>query len=161
MTSYEHTLTERGIRPTAIRLLVLKALDKADGEALSLSALEGRLQTVDKSSIFRALTLFLQHHLVHEVEDGTGQSKYARCEDTCHCGEESDEAMLDLHTHFYCEHCRRTLCLKSLPVPQVPLPEGFRIRSAGYVLKGICADCARRGANLRVPRPEGEAESGE
>lgn len=107
---------------TAVRLLVVRALANAEC-ALSLTDLEGRIGTVDKSSIFRTLALFLQHHLIHDVEDGTGQVKYALCAERCHCGEDVHAGLTDLHTHFYCEKCHRTFCLRGLPVPQVELPE--------------------------------------
>ena len=136
-----HQFALRDIKPTAVRTLVLKELDDS-GCALSLSDLEGRLGTVDKSSIFRSLTLFLAHHLVHCVDDGSGQIKYAVCSDDCHCGEDGDCGMADLHTHFYCERCHRTFCLRGLPVPEVKVPQGFTLHTANYVLKGICPDCA-------------------
>lgn len=113
-------LEERHIRPTAVRLLVLDALQQAEC-ALSLSDLEARLGTVDKSSIFRTLSLFLSHHLVHCVEDGTGMMKYALCPPSCHCGENANHGLNDLHTHFRCEHCNRTFCLRGLPVPSLSL----------------------------------------
>lgn len=132
----------RNIRPTSVRVLVLNELERADC-ALSLSDLEGRLATVDKSSIFRTLTLFLSHHLVHCVEDGTGMTKYALCSPNCHCGETQNGTSLnDLHTHFRCERCGRTFCLRGLPVPSVSLPKGFKLTSANYVLVGLCPECS-------------------
>lgn len=136
-------LEQRDIKPTSVRLLVLDALQKAEC-ALSLTDLETRLRTVDKSSIFRTLTLFLSHHLVHGVEDGTGMLKYALCPPACHCGEDEHQGLSDLHTHFRCEHCCRTFCLRGLPVPAVPLPEGFLLTSANYVLVGLCPECAAK-----------------
>lgn len=132
---------QNGIKPTAIRLLVYDTLAKA-GYALSLSDIEARLGTVDKSSIFRALTLFLAHHILHSVDDGSGMAKYAPCAPGCHCHTTAPDALSDLHTHFRCERCRRTFCLRGLPVPTVVLPEGFRLTSANYVLVGICPQCA-------------------
>lgn len=143
MNNTELLLLHRDIKPTAVRLLILRALRAAEC-ALSLSDLEARLGTVDKSTIFRSLTLFLSHHLVHAVEDGTGQTKYAACTDDCHCGEDIHAGLTDLHTHFFCERCRRTLCLRGLPIPQVDLPEGFHLHTANYVLKGLCPECARK-----------------
>ena len=143
MDYLEQLFARRGIRPTAVRLLVLRALTEADC-ALSLSDLEARLMTVDKSTIFRSLNLFLANHLVHGVEDGTGQMKYALCDDSCHCGEDIHAGLSDLHTHFFCEHCRRTFCLRGLPIPAVDLPEGFHLHTANYVLKGLCPACSRR-----------------
>lgn len=142
-TSAEQLLVRRDIRTTAVRLLVLRAL-QTDGVALSLSDLEDRLLTVDKSSIFRALILFQSHHLVHVIEDGSGQKKYALCAEHCHCGEDDVVPMTDLHTHFACERCHRTYCLPDLPIPQVVLPEGFAVHSGEYVLHGLCPECSRR-----------------
>lgn len=45
-------------------------------EAFSLLDLENELDTVDKSTIYRTITL-LAHHLVHGIDDGTGSLKYA------------------------------------------------------------------------------------
>lgn len=59
-------LEQRGIKPTAIRMLVLKAMIDAE-QAVSLLDLENKLDTVDKSSIFRTITLFVSQHLAHSV----------------------------------------------------------------------------------------------
>lgn len=139
-TEVEHKLAHRDIRATASRILVLRALIAAES-ALSLSDLEQKLPTLDKSTLFRTLSTFAAHHLVHVVEDGSGLAKYALCADDCHCGEEESDALADLHTHFYCERCQRTFCLHNVPVPTPALPEGFTVHTAGYVVKGICDKC--------------------
>lgn len=130
-----HKLEHRGIRPTATRLLILSEMIRGD-ETVSLPSLERLLPTVDKSTISRTLALFLLHRLIHAVDDGTGTLKYAVCADDCDCSVE------DEHTHFYCEHCHRTFCLKRIAVPVVPLPDGFRLTGVNYVLKGLCPECA-------------------
>lgn len=140
--NYIETLERRGIHPTAIRLLVLEAMTRAAGP-VSLSDLEGMLDTVDKSSIFRTLTLFLSHHLAHGIDDGTGSFKYAVCSPTCTCG------VNDLHTHFHCERCGKTFCLTHIPTPVVKLPEGFTLNSINYVLKGLCPECAEKNSSTR------------
>ena len=112
----------REIRPTATRLLILRALMQ-DDEALSLPDLEHRLLTVDKSTISRTLSLFLLHRLIHAVDDGSGALKYAVCSDDCDCSVD------DEHTHFYCQSCHRTFCLKQIHVPVVPLPSGFQLHN--------------------------------
>ena len=132
---YLEMLARRDIQPTAIRLLVLDVLMRAK-KSLSLTDLDNALDTVDKSTIYRTLTLFLGHHLIHSIDDGTGSFKYAVCQDDCSC------AVGDLHTHFHCERCNRTFCFSNLPAPMVKLPEGFTIDSINYVLKGLCPECA-------------------
>lgn len=132
-------LRSRNIKPTPNRLLVAEAVMSASSP-VSLADLEGILETVDKSSIFRTLNLFLAHHLVHVIDDGSGSLKYEVC-----TGEE-ECSVDDMHVHFFCEKCHKTTCLTSIPIPSVELPEGFVMDSANYIIKGICRDCSRRQA---------------
>jgi ferric uptake regulation protein len=137
----EAKLAHRDIRATSSRILVLRTLMTQES-ALALSDLEAILPTLDKSTLFRTLTTFAAHHLVHIVEDGSGLAKYALCADDCHCGEDENDELADLHTHFYCERCQRTFCLRGVPVPIPKLPEGFSVRTVGFVVKGICDKCS-------------------
>lgn len=78
------------------------------------------------------------NRLIHVVDDGSGSLKYNVCSDDCDCGVE------DEHTHFYCENCQRTFCLKRIHVPVVSLPDGFVLNSINYVIKGLCPECAEK-----------------
>lgn len=80
----EEQLIKRSIKPTSIRLLVLKAISDKNG-VVTLADLEMIPETVDKSTIFRTLTLFQQNRLLHTVDDGSGSLKYALCDDECEC----------------------------------------------------------------------------
>ncbi len=130
-------LEARDIRPTALRLLILRTMEEFPS-AFSLGDLEDALPTVDRSTLFRTLTLFLGHHLIHGIDDGSGSLKYALCASDCDCGID------DLHTHFYCTSCRRTFCFRNTHIPRVALPDGFTAESVNYVIKGCCADCAKK-----------------
>jgi len=143
MSELEKELNLREIKVTAIRLLILRTMREMDC-AVSLTDLQNRLVTVDKSTIFRTLMLFLTHHLVHCIDDGSGFTKYALCNDDCHCGEDEDDGFSDHHTHFFCEACHRTFCLRGLPIPEVEVPDGFILHTANYVLKGLCPECAQK-----------------
>ena len=127
----------RDIKPTAMRLLILREMLKTD-QAMSLADLEERLDTVDKSTIFRTVMLFLSHHLAHCVDDGSGALKYAVCSDDCTC------SVSDQHVHFYCEGCHRAFCFRQQAVPVVEAPEGFVLHGVNYVLKGLCPACAAK-----------------
>lgn len=132
-------LEQRGIKPTANRLLVLRTMCGM-GCPVSLTELETVMETMDKSSIFRVLTLFAEHHLVHALEDGSGAMKYEICEGKGGC------SLADMHTHFYCETCHRTFCFKAIHIPEIHLPEGFSMTSVNYMVKGMCPDCSRKKA---------------
>jgi Fur family ferric uptake transcriptional regulator len=123
-------LQQHGIRPTANRIIVAKAL--ADGDRpLTMSELEDRIGSIDKSGIFRTLTLFKEQHLVHVVEDSEG-SRYELCHSHDHVTDN------DMHVHFHCEHCGSTFCLEDIPVPNMQLPEGYEMQSANFVINGLC-----------------------
>ena len=132
---FEMMLEKRGIKPTAIRNLILKTMLDTD-QTVSIPDLENKLISVDKSTIFRTITQFLSHNLVHCIDDGTGSLKYAVCREECDC------SLADLHSHFYCESCNKTFCMRSLPVPVVDLPEGFTLHGVNYVMKGLCDKCS-------------------
>lgn len=130
----EEALRARGVKPTAMRILVCRELDKAE-RPLSLKDMEERMVTAERSTIFRTLTLLLQHHMVHGIEDGSGALKYEICRGGGRC------TPADRHTHFHCERCQRTFCLHGVPVPEVELPEGFLAQGVNYMIKGICPEC--------------------
>lgn len=140
MESLEQLLREHGVKPTANRLLIARALQEASGP-MTMMELETELETIDKSNVFRTLTAFREAHLVHVLEDTGEGVRYELCHSH---GEDHDE---DLHVHFYCTRCHRTYCLENLPIPAVEVPEGYLWESANYLIKGICPAC-RRPANL-------------
>ena len=130
----EERLEAKGIKPTANRILVLKALDEA-GRPASLADLEAQIESMDKSSVFRTLTLFLEKDIVHSFEDGRGVINYELCTEEGHCDHS------DAHIHFYCERCHRSYCMEHINLDRVPVPEGFEPHAYSFVIKGICPHC--------------------
>jgi len=131
----EKLCEQAGVRPSPVRSLVVRELDTAPGP-ISAQDIENSLETVDRSSITRTLSLFLQHGLVHAVDDGSGSIKYELCRS--HASHDNDS---DLHAHFHCTRCGTTYCLDTVPMPIIQLSEGFIFQSANYVIKGICPKC--------------------
>ena len=130
----ESILKLKGISPTPIRILVLYCLKDAECP-LSLSDLEQRLQTIDKSSISRALNLFREKHVVHFFNDNSGSTKYELCKSTSHT------TCNDSHLHFHCRICGETLCLMDISLPLIELPEGFERENENFIISGICNKC--------------------
>lgn len=143
----ELRLAEHGVRPTALRILVLSAIEKA-GQPISALDIERALDTVDRSTITRALSQFCSKGLVHIIDDGSGSAKY----EACHaCGSPKEDHSLkgtimhnDLHVHFHCTRCGRTFCLPSAPIPPIPLADGFIQESANFIISGLCPECSRK-----------------
>ncbi len=134
----ETLLEEKGIRLTSNRILIMKELCNAKSP-LSLADLEACLgYTLDKASIFRVLELFAQKEVVHVIEDGSRSQKYEICNGHGH------HSISDQHVHFYCERCKEIICMESMKVPMVKMPDGFEAQSVNYVVKGICARCNKK-----------------
>lgn len=123
------------ISPTPVRIMIYKCLEDAN-VPLSLSDIELRLDTVDKSTVSRTLNTFKDHHLIHSINDGSGSVKYELCKS--HDKEIHD----DQHIHFRCEKCGITSCLTSVKVPVIDLPHGYKVYERSYLITGICPKCS-------------------
>ena len=114
-----------------MRILVLQYLMQQD-KAVSLQSIENAFELADKSTLYRTLKTFEKNKLVHSIDDGTKQLKYALCLESCEC--ETN----DLHYHFHCNKCNNTFCLTNQNIPQIELPKNFKMEQANMVIKGLC-----------------------
>lgn len=134
MQIYEKLMEAHGVKSTANRLLIARAMGAAS-RPLTMKELEDAIVTLDKSSIFRTLTVFREHNMVHVIEGGEGGVRYELCQ-SHHPDIDDDE-----HIHFYCERCHRTFCLYDQQLPNVVLPPHFTLTSASFLIHGICEEC--------------------
>lgn len=134
MEQIENILADAGVKPTAIRIMVMQEII-AYNHPFTLADMEERLCTVDKSTLFRTLTLFLEHKLLHDVDNGSGSKIYCRCE----CA-----PIHTSHIHFTCTVCGQTYCIKDIDTSIVPHPKGFLVNEMNCVMKGLCPACLKR-----------------
>ncbi|MBQ0050178.1 MAG: transcriptional repressor [Bacteroidales bacterium] len=132
--NFEQKLTDAGIRLTAIRLLVYRTIYEKMQNAFSLSDVMQLLPYADNSSVFRTLSLFAEHHLLHLIDDGSGKQKYC----VCRCGKFTCQ-----HVHLSCTRCGETICLKESPIPKVDVPQGYVVEETELIIKGICPKCQK------------------
>jgi Fur family ferric uptake transcriptional regulator len=135
METIEQRLESKNIRITAMRLLVYKFLANKK-VAVTLSDLENTFDKADRTTLYRTIKTFEKKDIVHQIDDGTGITKYALCRQGCTCAMESD-----LHLHFHCDHCHETVCLTDYKIPEIKVPIGFVSKNANLVVKGICDVC--------------------
>ena len=134
MTELEKILLQKAIKPTAIRLLVVEKLLKQQ-YAVSHKELAEQFEKADNITLFRTLKVFLEYKLVHTIDDGSGVIKYALCQSGCNCN------LSELHTHFYCTDCKHTFCLTETEIPNIEVPQNFKLDGVNLVLKGKCDKC--------------------
>jgi Fur family ferric uptake transcriptional regulator len=148
----ENLFKHYGVRPTAMRLFIWKQIEQTE-HPFSLGDMELWLDTVDKSTIFRTLTLFEEQGLLHSLDDGSGQKKYCRCDvaEVCSCHQHQHEHHHAMqphiackHVHAYCTKCQRTFCIRTQRIPLVGVPQGFEVTDINYVVRGICAECQKK-----------------
>ena len=138
MTEIEKTLQNKSVRPTAMRILIYNYMAEKE-IAVALTDIENAFAKADRTTLYRTLKTFEENGIVHQIDDGTGISKFALCEAGCNCKIEQD-----LHLHFHCTNCNETVCLTAHKIPHINLPEGYIAEDVNLVLKGMCEKCSRR-----------------
>ena len=136
MERIEQLLESKEIRVTAMRLLIYKLLAEKQ-VAVTLSDIESSFTKADRTTLYRTIKTFEENDIVHQINDGTGITKYALCEPGCNC-----DINTDLHLHFHCNNCNETICLTDHKIPQIKVPEGFISENVNLVVKGICDACS-------------------
>ncbi len=137
MKLYVAILEKNNIRPTAMRLLVLKHLFNKNSAA-SLTDLENSFDRLERTTLYRTLKTFVTKGIAHQIDDGTGITKYALCEENCTCAIDTD-----LHVHFHCNYCKETICLPKHKIPTINLPNNYFAEEVNLVVKGICDKCKK------------------
>jgi len=135
MNAIEEIFEKSKVKPTAMRMLVLQYLINKN-VAVSLVNIEGHFENSDRTTLYRTLKTFVENRIAHQIDDGTGITKYALCEEHCNC-----EVDTDLHLHFHCTDCNETVCLTEHKIPHINLPERFIAENVNLVVKGICDKC--------------------
>lgn len=133
----EARLHKAGVNRTPVRYLIFKLLTEATSP-LSAKEIEQELESVDRSTIGRTLSLFHDRDLVHAIDDGSGAVRYEACTSP------HGHSFADQHVHFHCTRCGRTACLEDVSVSMSVLPRGYEVRHVNYMLSGLCPDCACR-----------------
>ena len=136
MKDIEKLFASKDLRVTAMRLLIYKFLAEKE-VAVTLSVIENAFEKADRTTLYRTIKTFEEKDIVHQIDDGTGITKYALCEQGCSC-----DIKTDLHLHFHCNNCNETICLTNHKIPQIKVPDGFVSENVNLVVKGICDKCS-------------------
>jgi len=88
-------------------------------------------KTANRTTFYRNLKTFKAKGLIHQINDGTGEAKYAVSE---------NPGKKDMHLHFHCTQCLKTSCLPN-KIPDGCLPVQHKTQGFDLVLSGICKKC--------------------
>ena len=144
MTKTEKILLNHGIRPTQMRSKIYKFL-KRKQSAVSFSDLKKAFvqksetnKTANRTTFYRNLKIFEDKGLIHQINDGVGVSKYAISDENA-----KGKYGTDLHMHFHCTVCGKTICLPDR-ISKQNLPDDYEINDLNLVLKGVCKNCSKK-----------------
>lgn len=128
-------LEEKAVRITPMRQLLLEYFLQHEG-AFGLLEMENAFPKSDRITIYRTLKTFEEKGIIHGINNGTGEVKYALCNEHC-----SSNHHIDQHPHFQCEQCKQISCIDSLVIPKMELPKGYIQKEMTMMIKGVCPDC--------------------
>ena len=144
MTKTEKILSYHGIRPTKMRSKIYKFL-KRKQSAVSFSDLKKAFvqksetnKTANRTTFYRNLKIFEDKGLIHQINDGVGVVKYAISDENA-----KGKYGTDLHMHFHCTVCGKTICLPDR-ISKQNLPDDYEINDVNLVLKGVCKNCSKK-----------------
>lgn len=104
--------------------------------ALTHQELELSLEHLDRVTIYRTLNSFLEKGIIHKVIDGDGAAKFAACSEAC-----DEHSHHDEHIHFKCRKCGLTRCIDTISIPEIKLPDGYKMEESNYLVTGLCKNC--------------------
>lgn len=128
-------LARKKVKVTAVRELVLNVFLQKN-YALTLADIETDLPWSDKVTLFRTLKTFEKKGVIHQVNDGSTAIKYALCLDEC-----EDAMHFDVHPHFHCTKCGKTICLEKQEINIDNIPNDIIVNNYSLILNGLCSDC--------------------
>ena len=133
-------LVSVGLKKTDIRIEILNYL-LIKQTAISQPDLEKEFKSIsDRVTLYRALSAFEEKGLVHKIIDKNGTARFALC-NTSKC---TDHEHHDEHIHFHCDLCGEIICLNEKSIPQITLPESFKVKKININIEGVCENCSIR-----------------
>ncbi len=142
MEPAEKILQQKSVRITPMRQLLLEYF-LTKNKIVGLTEMEQAFPRADRITIYRTLKTFVEKGIVHEIENGTSEIKYALCKPRLPGGREhcTELKHIDRHPHFHCLNCGEINCLESVFIPAIYLPEGYFVEEIKMMIKGVCKKC--------------------
>jgi Fur family transcriptional regulator, ferric uptake regulator len=137
MTNTVDILKKAVLKATPMRIEVLSILSSSNF-ALDNQEIEEKLGTVDRITLYRTLKSFEEKGIIHKITDLSGNAKYAICDHGCLDNHKHDHHG---HVHFHCETCKNTFCVENVIIPQISLPNNYKVTGQNITLTGKCEKC--------------------
>jgi len=134
LAAFEGACKQAGLRLTFQRMEIFRELamatDHPSAETLH-KRLRKKISTISLDTIYRTLTTFSQHGLVHKVDTVESQARF--------------EVKRIRHHHLICSRCKKIMDFNWQAIDEAPLPKTVekwgRIDNKSVVVYGVCSTC--------------------
>jgi Fur family ferric uptake transcriptional regulator len=134
--NYLDRLREQGYRLTKQRQVVLEAICQADGHATvgEVFFRARRIEkSIDRSTVYRAINLFVRVGLVNAAETENGERTYEIVQE-------------EHHHHLICKQCGTDIEIENRLVAEfyqgLNVAYGYQVAMDHLIVFGVCARCA-------------------
>lgn len=123
-------LRKKELRTRILEYLIAAGSPRSHSDIMETEGFNG----ADRVSVYRNLSALKEARLVHSVQGTDSVWRF--------CAHEPEApGCPGGHAHFFCTLCKEMFCLKEQEIPQVDVPEGFRVEGKQLVLYGVCPAC--------------------
>ena len=128
-------LKSHHLKVTEQRLAVLEIF--VNNNVLSLADIYKLLgKTFDRITLYRILTAFEEHGVIHKIPNSQNDPLYALCKHDA-----INHTHNDNHVHFKCMTCNTTFCLEKVLIPEIKIPKKFKAEKINFIVEGYCENC--------------------
>ena len=132
----EKILKVSNLSVTKNRKKVLKVFLKL-GKPLGLKMIKSSIPNIDRVTLFRILSVFEKHQIIHAIHLQNRDRLYALCNHEC---SSSENVHTHKHIHFQCEDCSEVICLPIDVLPIVNVPN-YIVYELNINATGVCSNC--------------------
>lgn len=126
-------LKSASLKVTPPRMSVLSYLIEV-GRPLSHSEIQEKMPDMDRVTLYRTLTAFVEADIAHQVQGLDGMWRF--------CAHDRKQGFCPgNHPHFLCTTCGTMLCLLDQSMPRVEVPGGCTVSGKQLVAYGTCSSC--------------------
>lgn len=123
------------LKKTNSRISIIQAL-QTESSPLSESDLKYILGNLyDRTTFYRNMQTLTDAGIIHRVVADNVVVKYVL--NNC----EKEHQHITDHIHFYCQQCKKLICMKDLKMQTYTLPDGFKQESGDMIIRGLCNNC--------------------
>jgi Fur family ferric uptake transcriptional regulator/Fur family zinc uptake transcriptional regulator len=127
-------LRSSGLRVTRQREEILRFLIEK-GRPLSHAEVQDAIPELDRVTLYRTLTCFVEKEVAHQVQGPDGAWRFC-------AHPPKQDACPGNHPHFLCSACGKMTCLTDQKLARVELPEGYEVEGKQFVVYGKCSGCS-------------------